>query len=105
MRLKGLKVRETESVCVCGMFEKASVAKDPSNSAEVPASFELKTLLAVDAKKGWRVGSLDIMTAFLHAELCAEEDGIIIVTPPTTLVRTGIVPRVLSGCSRRHCTV
>ena len=48
--------------------------------------------LASSAKaKGWRIGALDIKTAFLHAELCDEEDGIILVVPPVVLVRQGLV--------------
>ena len=59
---------------------------------EVPCSFELKTMLVLGTGRGWSVGSLfDIHTAFLYAELCEEEDGIIVVTPPTVLVRMGLV--------------
>ena len=41
--------------------------------------------------KGWGIGSLDVKTAFLYAELDEEEDGIIVVQPPSILVRLGLV--------------
>ena len=37
------------------------------------------------------VGSLDVKTAFLYAELNEEEDGILVVQPPSLLVRMGLV--------------
>ena len=43
------------------------------------------------ADKGWSVGSLDVKTAFLYAELNEEEDGILVVQPPSLLVRMGLV--------------
>eukprot|EP00974_Lingulodinium_polyedra_P068127 6596970-Lingulodinium_polyedra.AAC.1 len=39
----------------------------------------------------WSLGSLDVKTAFLYAELNEEEDGIIVVQPPAVLVRLGLV--------------
>ena len=62
-------------ICVCGNFENDTVGNDLSNRAEVPTTFELKTMLSLGTEKGWSIGSLDIHTAFLYAELC-EDDGI-----------------------------
>ena len=60
------------------------------NRAEVPATYELRTMLALATEKGWRVGALDIRRAFLHADL-EPEDGVIVVEPPKVLVRYGVV--------------
>ena len=46
--------------------------------------------------KEWSIGSLDVRTAFLYAELDDEEDGIFLVQPPAILVRMNLVkPGVL----------
>ena len=83
-------------VVCCGNFEPGSVGKDVGNRAEVPSTFEMRTLLALGVDKGWSIGSLDVKTAFLYAELDEEEDGIIVVQPPSILVRLGLVrPGVL----------
>ena len=47
--------------------------------------------MALAGLKGWSIGALDIKTAFLHAELCDEEDGVYIVTPPAIAVRHGLI--------------
>ena len=65
--------------------------EDLGNRAEVPATVELNTMVAMGTQKGWSVGSFDQMTAFIHAELCEEEDGVISLTPPSSLVRLGFV--------------
>ena len=94
-------------VC-CGNFEPGSIAKDLENRAEVPTTFELRTLLALGSlgeqvsawghgspecrKQPWSLGALDVNTAFLYAELIEEEDGIVVVQPPAILVRLGLVP-------------
>ena len=59
---------------LCGSVEKDTVGQGLSNRAEVPTTFELTTMLALGTEKGWGVGSLGIMTTFLYAELCGEED-------------------------------
>ena len=51
----------------------------------------MKTLLTLAEKENWVVGALDIKTAFLHADLDDEEDGIYCVHPPKLLVRNGLV--------------
>ena len=51
----------------------------------------MKTLLTLAAKEEWKIGALDISTAFLHAELDDKEDGIYCVVPPRLLVRNGLV--------------
>ena len=94
-------------VC-CGNFEPGSIAKDLINRAEVPTTFEMRTLLALGSlgeqvpqgeqgssrcrKQPCSVGALDVKTAFLYAELIEEEDGIVVVQPPAILVRMGLVP-------------
>ena len=78
-------------VVCCGNFEPGSVGKGLKNRAEVPNTFEMRTLLALGAERGWSVGSLDVKTAFLYAELIEEEDGIVAVQPPALLVRLGLV--------------
>ena len=67
-------------VVVCGNFEPGSIAKDLENRAEVPSTFEMRTLLTLGGLGGrarvgfpsqpehqaspWSVGSLDVKTAF-----------------------------------------
>ena len=60
------------------------------NRAEVPSTFEMRTMLTL-AERVWSLGLLDVITAFLYAALNEKEDGIIIVQPPTILVRLGLV--------------
>eukprot|EP00975_Prorocentrum_lima_P023770 5002814-Prorocentrum_lima.AAC.1 len=50
-----------------------------------------KTTGSARAGATWSLGSLDVKTAFLYAELNEEEDGIIVVQPPAVLVRLGLV--------------
>ena len=68
-------------VVVCGKFEPGSIAKDLENRAEVPSTFEMRTLLALGGLGGtaragslgqpesrecpWSIGALDVKTAFL----------------------------------------
>ena len=52
------------------------------NRAEVPRTFEMMTMLAIGQMRKWGIGSLDVKTAFLYAELVEEEDGVIVVSPP-----------------------
>ena len=59
--------------------------------AELLATYELTTMLALAAEKGWRIGALDIRSAFLHADL-EPEGGVIVVEPPKALARYGVVP-------------
>ena len=37
----------------------------------------------VDDQANWALGALDIKTAFLHAKLDDDEDGVYIARPPT----------------------
>ena len=62
-----------------------------NNRAEVPATFEMRMLLTLSQLNGWDVGSLDIKTAFLHAPLSDEEDGIYLVRPPEIMVQLGLI--------------
>ena len=64
------------------------MGKDLQNRAEVPNTYEMRTS-ALGAEKGWRVGSLDVKTAFLDAELNEEEDGIVAVQPPPHIGEDG----------------
>ena len=52
------------------------------NRAEVPRTFEMRTMLAIGQMRKWGIGSLDVKTAFLYAELVEKEDGVIVVSPP-----------------------
>ena len=78
-------------VVCCGNFEKDTLGKDPKNRAEVPGGSEMRTVIALGATNGWSVGSLDVKTAFLHAPMNDEEDGIVLVHPPAILTRLGLV--------------
>ena len=78
-------------ICVCGNGEEGTYGQMDENRAEVPSTFEMKTLLALAERKNWVVGALDIKTAFLHAELDDREDGVYRVYPPKLLVRNGLV--------------
>ena len=85
-------------ICCCGNFEEGSFGGDAENRSEVPATYEMRTLLAMfKSKKDWGIGALDIKTAFLHAPLDDEDDGIVLVRPPTMLERLGLVPEELTG--------
>ena len=48
-------------------------------------------MLALASDQNWSVGTLDVKTAFLYAELNDEKDGVIIVQPPAILVRLELV--------------
>ena len=63
---------------------------DEMNRAEVPATYELRMLVSYAAMKGWRLGALDIKSAFLHADL-EESDGVIVVEPPRALAKYGVI--------------
>ena len=78
-------------ICVCGNFDKADHAGNLDNRSEVPATFELRTLLAMASKRGWSIGSLDVVTAFLYSEFDDSEDDIILVKPPAILVKFGLI--------------
>ena len=80
--------------CCCGNFEEGTTPGDWANRAEVPATFEMRVLMAIASTNEWTAGMLDISTAFLNAELEDAVDGVIIVRPPTD---TG---RLWSSCSR-----
>ena len=80
-------------VVCCGNFEPNSVGKDLENRSEVPSTFEMRTMLALASSNNWSVGTLDVKTAFLYAELDDEEDGMIFVQPPAILVRIGLVKK------------
>ena len=56
---KGSWKARTRIVC-CGNFEQGTVGKDLQNRAEVPSTFEMRTMLALGAKEDWSVGSLDV---------------------------------------------
>ena len=78
-------------ICCCGNFEDGSIAHDVQNRAEVPATYEMKSLLTMAESQDWKVGALDIKTAFVHAELDDEEDGVYAVLPPAVAVRHGLI--------------
>ena len=67
--------------------------RDQDNRAEVPDICELRLLMALAARKGWSLGSLDVITAFLYAALDDAEDGIYLVQPPEFLVKQGYIRR------------
>ena len=50
----------------------------------------LRALLSYGAGQRWSIGSADLSTAFLNAELDDKEDGIYLITPPKFLVDLGI---------------
>ena len=70
-------------VVCCGNFEPGSVGKDLQSRDEIPNTYDMRALLALGAEKGWSIGSLDVNTAFLYAELNDAEDGIVVVQPPS----------------------
>ena len=78
-------------ICVCGNGEEGTLGHADENRAEAPSTYEMKTLLTLATKEEWKIGALDISTAFLHAELDDKEDGIYCVAPPRLLVRNGLV--------------
>ena len=43
----------------------------------------MRTMLAIGQMRKWGIGSLDVKTVFLYAELVEEEDGVIVVSPPS----------------------
>ena len=61
------------------------------NRAEVPSTFEMRTILVLGQMKKWGLGSLDVKTSLMYAELVEEEDGVTVVFPPPVLVRLGLV--------------
>ena len=77
-------------ITACGNFEYEDLFAHLSNRSEVPDAFMLRTLLSYGAGEEWSIGSADLSTAFLNAELDDKEDGIYIVTPPKFLVELGI---------------
>ena len=79
-------------ICCCGNFDDGTIGGDIENRSEEPVTFELRTLLGITAANpGWGIGALDIKTAFLHAPLDDEEDGIILVKPPALLAILGLI--------------
>ena len=76
--------------CVCGIFEEG-YGGDIRNRSEVPATFELRTMLAMSQEEAWSLGALDVTTAFVHAELVDTEDGIYLIAPPQILITLGLV--------------
>eukprot|EP00974_Lingulodinium_polyedra_P076729 7428318-Lingulodinium_polyedra.AAC.1 len=52
------------------------------HKAEVPGTQSEASRLRGGGRSPWSLGSLDVKTAFLYAELNEEEDGIVIVQPP-----------------------
>eukprot|EP00975_Prorocentrum_lima_P068556 12921386-Prorocentrum_lima.AAC.1 len=52
---------------------------------------EFNTLLAIATEKQWSTGGMDVKTAYLYAPLDPVEDGIILVQPPSLLVKLGVV--------------
>ena len=77
-------------VVCCGNFEPGTVGGDLKNRAEVPGGTEMRSLLALAAREGYSVGSLDVKNAFLHAPLNPEEEGCLWVRPPHVLLRNGL---------------
>eukprot|EP00975_Prorocentrum_lima_P009851 2096845-Prorocentrum_lima.AAC.1 len=59
--------------------------------AEVPGSMEFRTLLAIASKRQWSIGGLDVKTALLYAPLDPDEDGTLLVQPPSLFVRLGVI--------------
>ena len=83
--------RAKARICCCGNFEEETIGHDAQNRAEVPATYEMKTMLTLAELKNWEIGALDIKTAFLYAELNDKDDGVYVVNPPQVLVRHGFV--------------
>ena len=100
-----MEVRFQTPVCVCGNVETDSVGKDLSKRAEVPSTFEINTMLALGTEWGCILGSFAMVTAFLYADLCNEEDGLSIATAPSILVRMGLVFEGIDLVLTKQCTV
>ena len=71
-------------ITACGNFEFEDLFTRISNRSEVPDAFMLRALLSHGAGQPWSIGSADLSTAFLNAELNDKEDGIHIVTPQSS---------------------
>ena len=83
-------MKATARIIACGNFEAEDLFTHLSNRSEVPDAFMLRALLSYGAGEEWSIGSADLSTAFLNAELNDNEDGIYLVTPPKFLVDLGI---------------
>ena len=59
-------------MCVWGNLEEG-FGGALKNRAEVPSTFEMRTILALGQMRKRGIGSLDVKTAFLYAELIEEE--------------------------------
>ena len=77
-------------ITACGNFEYEDLFTNLANRSEVPDAFMLRAMLAYGAERPWSIGSADLSTAFLNAELDDKEDGIYIVTPPQFLIVLGL---------------
>ena len=66
------------------------MGKDIEHRAEVPDTLEMRIMLTPGTEKGWSIGSLDVKSAFLPADLNEGDDGPIVVQPPTILLRMGL---------------
>ena len=78
-------------ITACGNFEYEDLFfMNLSHRSEVPDAFMLHAMLAYGAERPWSIGSADLSTAFLNAELDDKEDGIYIVTPPQFLIDLGL---------------
>ena len=84
---------------VCGNMASSSGAELYTEAAPAEA---VRASLAMAAEKGWAVGILDVVAAFLRTPLGrTERDPVVVVQPPKLLERLGItVPQELWGLVR-----
>ncbi|CAE7662902.1 TY5A [Symbiodinium sp. CCMP2456] len=98
-RKKGYGKRKVRGV-VCGNHLAPDSNPEHSSRAQQRAdlyaggceSVTVRALLRKAAASKWRVGSLDVSTAFLNAPLNPERPHYIVVRPPKVFIDAGVVP-------------
>ena len=63
-------------ITACGNFEYEDLFTNLANRSDVPDAFMLRAMLAYGAERPWSIGSADLSTAFLNAELEDDVDGV-----------------------------